>query len=389
MGKDILTMSQKELVRLHVIKKAIERSITQKEASKQLGLSERQVRRQVARIRQQGDTGILHAARGRPSLKKISEAKRHKIIKIYQKQYWDFGPTLAVEKLKERQNIILSKETLRKWLIEEGLRSKQRKSNKHRQKRERKRHFGDMVQIDGSHHDWLEGRGPKLVLMGYIDDATNKVYGCFYEYEGTIPAIDSLEKYIRRNGIPMSVYVDQHSTYKTQDRDKWRAISFGKECLSQFERTCKELSITVIHAHSPQAKGRVERLFRTLQDRLVKEFRLSKINTLEQANRFLQVYLKKHNQKFSLQAYNSVNMHRKVKGIKLPRVMCIKTKRRVRNDFTIAHNSTLYQIKSYTPDIDIEVREKIKGRMEIWDKRKSLKYKRIVFKNRIGSLIRN
>jgi len=295
----------------------------------------------------------------------------------------------AVEKLKERQNIILSKETLRKWLIEEGLRSKQRKSNKHRQKRERKRHFGDMVQIDGSHHDWLEGRGPKLVLMGYIDDATNKVYGCFYEYEGTIPAIDSLEKYIRRNGIPMSVYVDQHSTYKTQDRDKWRAISFGKECLSQFERTCKELSITVIHAHSPQAKGRVERLFRTLQDRLVKEFRLSKINTLEQANRFLQVYLKKHNQKFSLQAYNSVNMHRKVKGIKLPRVMCIKTKRRVRNDFTIAHNSTLYQIKSYTPDIDIEVREKIKGRMEIWDKRKSLKYKRIVFKNRIGSLIRN
>ena len=386
MRKDILNMSQKELVRLHVIKKAIEKAITQKAASEQVGLSERQVRRHVKKLKEFGDEGILHGGRGRKSWKKISEDERSKIMKIYKKRYWDFGPTLATEKLEEERGIEISRETLRKWLIAEGLRPKQRKRKKHRQKRERKRHFGDMVQIDGSHHDWLESRGPRLVIMGYIDDATSKVHGEFYEYEGTVPAIDSLDKYIRRNGIPGSVYVDKHSTYKSQDRDRWRAISFGEECLSQFERACKEIGITVIHANSPQAKGRVERLFLTLQDRLVKELRLAGAKTLEDANKVLKVYLRKHNQKFSVEALSKIDMHRKAKGIKMSKALCIKTKRRVRNDFTIAHNRSLYQIKAYTPDIDVEVRETIKGRMEIWDKRKSLKYKKIASHNRIKAL---
>ena len=386
MGKDILNMSQKELERLHVVKKVIEKEITQEEASSRVGLSERQIRRQVKRVRANGDEGILHVGRGRKSWKKISDEQREEILKIYRTRYWDFGPTFAVEKLHENENIKLSKETLRKWLIDEGLRPKQRKRKKHRQKRERKRHYGDMAQIDGSHHDWLEGRGPRLVLMGYIDDATSKVHGEFYEYEGTIPAIDSLGKYIRRNGIPGSVYVDKHSTYKSQDRDRWRAISFGEECLSQFERACKELGITVIHANSPQAKGRVERLFLTLQDRLVKELRLAGVSTLEEANKVLKVYLKKHNRKFSIEAYSKVDMHRKANGIKLSKALCIKTNRKVRNDFTIAHNRNLYQIKVYTSDINVEVRETIRGRMEIWDKRKSLKYKKIASKNRIKTL---
>jgi len=389
MRKDILNMSQKELVRLHVIKKAIEKAITQKAASEQVGLSERQVRRHVKKLKEFGDEGILHGGRGRKSWKKISEDERSKIMKIYKKRYWDFGPTLATEKLEEERGIEISRETLRKWLIAEGLRPKQRKRKKHRQKRERKRHFGDMVQIDGSHHDWLESRGPRLVIMGYIDDATSKVHGEFYEYEGTVPAIDSLDKYIRRNGIPGSVYVDKHSTYKSQDRDRWRAISFGEECLSQFERACKEIGITVIHANSPQAKGRVERLFLTLQDRLVKELRLAGAKTLEDANKVLKVYLRKHNQKFSVEALSKIDMHRKAKGIKMSKALCIKTKRRVRNDFTIAHNRSLYQIKAYTPDIDVEVRETIKGRMEIWDKRKSLKYKKIASHNRIKTLTEN
>ncbi len=386
MRKDILNMSQKELVRLHVIKKAIEKAITQKEASEQVGLSERQVRRHVRRIKDFGDEGILHEGRGQRSWKKIPEARRDAIMKIYRKRYWDFGPTFAVEKLEEEKGIKISKETLRKWLIEEGLRPKQRKRKKHRQKRERKRHFGDMIQVDGSHHDWLEGRGIPMVLMGNIDDATNKVDGEFYEYEGTVPAIDMLDRYIRRNGIPGSVYVDKHSTYKSQDRDRWRAISFGEECLSQFERACKEIGITVIHANSPQAKGRIERLFLTLQDRLVKELRLAGAKTLEDANKVLKVYLRKHNQKFSVEALSRIDMHRKAKGIKLSKALCIKTKRRVRNDFTIAHNRNLYQIKAYTPDIDVEVRETIKGKLEIWDKRKSLKYKKIASHNRIKAL---
>lgn len=387
---DIFIMTQREIKRLGIIKQVIEKELTQKIAGEILGISDRQVRRIIKRVKYEGDGGVIHQSRSRESTRKIDDRLKKKVINVYEKKYWDFGPTFACEKLLDNEGIKISRETLRQWLIAEGMYSRKRKVRKHRSKRGRKECFGQMVQIDGSHHDWLEDRGPRLVLMGYIDDATSRVYGRFYEYEGTIPAMESLKGYIKKYGKPQSVYVDRHTTYKSPDRDKWRAISFGKESLSQFERACKELEIVVIHAYSPQAKGRVERLFKTLQDRLVKELRLLGVDSLEGANQYLETYLKKHNQKFQVDPVSKANLHQKVRQAEVSDALSVKTLRRVRNDFTIAHNHRIYQIKEYTRDIDVEVREKLNGTMEIWDKRKKLKYRALKPVNRIkNSSIKN
>ena len=195
-GKDIIMMRVTELKKLKVIQDAISKKITQIAAAVILGLSERQVGRLVNTVRKEGERGIVHKSRGKPSNRKLSEDARGKIIGLYKEQYHDFGPTLATEKLKEIDGVSISEETLRNWLIKEGLWKKKRKRKEHRQWRERKECLGEMVQMDGSHHDWLEGRGPDLVLMGYIDDATSKVFARFYDYEGTIPAMDSFKQYI-------------------------------------------------------------------------------------------------------------------------------------------------------------------------------------------------
>ena len=273
-GRDMIVMSIGEVRRLKAVQSAIDRHITQKTAATMLGLSERQVRRLVKDVREQGDRGIIHALRGRPSNRRIPEEIRGRVLSLYQGRYPDFGPTLATEKLLECDGIKISDETLRRWLIEAGFWKKRRKRSGFRQWRPRKECFGQMVQMDGSHHDWLEGRGPKLVLMGYIDDATNTIYGRFYDYEGTLPAMDSFKGYVEKYGLPMSVYLDRHTTYKSSKKlTEWDEVE-GIESLSQFERALKELGVEVIHALSPQAKGRIERLFGVLQDRLVKEMRL-------------------------------------------------------------------------------------------------------------------
>ncbi len=189
-GRDMIVMSLREVRRLKAIQTVIDKQITQKVAGSMVGLSERQVRRLVKVIREKGDRGIIHGLRGRPSNRRFSEELRGKVLFLYEERYWDFGPTLAREKLLERDGIRISDETLRTWLIEAGLWKKRRKRSPFRQWRPRRECFGEMIQMDGSHHDWLEGRGPELVLMGAIDDATNTVYGWFHDYEGTLPAMD-------------------------------------------------------------------------------------------------------------------------------------------------------------------------------------------------------
>lgn len=384
-GEDRFVMTQREIIRLQVVQKIKSREMTQRAGSEVLGISERQVRRLVRRVRSAGDLGVVHRGRGRRSPRKIDERVQREAVRIYRSKYWDFGPTLAVEKLEEVEGIRISKETMRQWLLREGLWARKRRSRAYRQRRERKACYGQMVQVDGSHHDWLEGRGPALVLMGHIDDATSRFYGKFYEYEGTVPAMESLGEYIRRHGAPQSVYVDKHSTYRSQDRDRWRAITFGEESLSHYERGCKELGITVIHAHSPQAKGRVERSFRTLQDRLVKELRLARAKTLEEANKELESYLPKHNERFAVAPQSRANVHRKVGMKQVREALSVKTKRVVRNDYTIAHKKVLYQLQERTFSREVEIREPLSGRMEIWDRRKSLRYRRIVPKVRTGT----
>jgi hypothetical protein len=235
-----------------------------------------------------------------------------------------------------------------------------------------------MIQIDGSHHDWFEGRRPECVLMGYIDDATNNVFARFYEYEGTIPAMDSFKCYVKEYGIPVSVYLDKHTTYKSPAKPSIEDQLSNRDPLSEVERALKELGIQMIHANSPQAKGRVERLFLTLQDRLIKEMRLKGIKTIEEANKFLKYYLPIFNNRFRFKAIEEGNLHREMpKGIDLDRILCIKTKRGLRNDWTVSHDKKLYQVIDHVRTKSVIVEERIDGSIVITYKGTDLKYREI------------
>lgn len=378
-GKDIVEMSLREVRRLKAVQGAIDGQITQRAAASMVGLSERQARRLVRAVREEGDRGIIHKARGRPSNRRTPEKVRDRAVSLYKRKYHDFGPTLASEKLLDLDGIGISDETLRGWLIEAGIWEGRRKRSAHRQWRRRKGCFGEMVQMDGSHHDWLEGRGPWLVLMGYIDDATGNVYGRFYEYEGTVPAMDSFKRYVRKHGLPMSVYLDRHTTYKSTGKLTPEEEMEGlAEPLSQFERALEELGVEVIHALSPQAKGRVERLFGVLQDRLVKEMRLEGIRTKDEANGFLAGYLPKHNKRFRVCPANETDVHVKLpKRFDLDKHLCIKAGRTIRNDNTVALGGRLYQVEGASKTKKVTVEERLDGSLRIMGGNESLKYREI------------
>jgi transposase len=380
-GKDIIIMRQKELKRLHVIHKVMEGALTQVEASEILSLSDRQISRILKRIRQEGDKGIQHRSRGRESSRRLPKKLKDRVVMLYLEKYKGFGPTFTTEKLYELDAIELSKETVRKWLIEAGQWQRGRNSRIHRQWRERKWHCGEMVQMDGSHHDWFEGRRPKCVLMGYIDDATGKIFCRFYEYEGTIPAMDSFKRYIRAHGIPMSIYFDKHTTYKSTAEPSIEDEINGTEPLSEFGRALQELGVNLIHAHSPQAKGRVERMFNTLQDRLVKEMTLRGINTIEEANRYLKIYLSSHNKRFTVKPKEQNDLHREIpRGLNLDNILCIRTERTIRNDSTIAHKGKLYQIQEAVKSKKVLVQERVNGMMLITHNDARLKFKEITIR---------
>ena len=377
-GKDIITMSQKELKRLHIINKILDKRLKQSEAVKILDLCDRQIRRIVKRIREKGDKAIVHRSRGKSSNRAFPEDVKEKVIKIYKDKYPDFGPTLASEKFLELDKIALGTQTLRNWLIEEGEWQVSHKHRKHCQWRERKHYYGEMEQVDGSHHDWFEGRGPKCVLMAYIDDAKSRVYARFYKYEGTFPFMDSFKRYIQKYGLPHSIYIDRHTTYKSPKEPSIEDQLNNREPLSEVGRALKELEVALIYAHSPQAKGRVERLFKTFQDRVVKEMRLKGIKNIEEANRFLKHYLPVFNNRFSVKAIGQGDLHRAVpKDINLDSILCIKTGRVLRNDFTVAHDKKLYQVISHVNTRKITVEERINGKIFISYGKKQLNYKEI------------
>lgn len=379
--KDIIIMSKEEIRRLYYVKSAIEGKMSQVEASKILELSDRQVRRLVFNVRKEGEKGIIHGLRGKRSNRCIDEKKKEKIERLCKSKYEGFGPTLASEKLFELEGIKISDESLRKLLIvqkKEGY-DWQRKGRKHRKWRERKANCGVMLQMDGSIHDWFEGRGAECVLMGYIDDATSRVYARFCGYEGIFPAMGSFRGYIRKYGIPVSLYLDKHGTYKARRELTIEEELEGKEePQTHFERAVKELGVNILSAHSPQAKGRVERLFKTFQDRVIKEMRLRGIKSIEEANKFLEYYLPIFNKRFSVIARSSVNLHRPVpKGLNLDRIFCIKTRHPIRNDFTVIHEKKLYQIEDKTKAKHVVVEERVNSSIRIYAGDKSLKYKHI------------
>lgn len=376
--ENILTMTQEELKRLHVVRKAIDKRIKQREAADLLGLTSRQIRRLIKRVREESDKGIIHRSRGSKSHRATAEAKKTIILNLCRRRYLGFNPTFASEKLFENDRIKISRETLRQWFITESITYDKRKSRPHRRWRERKHYCGQMVQVDGSHHDWFEGRGKPCVLMGYIDDATSRVFARFYTYEGTFPAMDSFKQYVLKYGIPASLYLDRHTTYKSWAKASIEDELSNKIPQSQFESALDSLGVRVIHAQSPQAKGRIERLFKTLQDRLIKEMRLKNISSIAVANEFLEQYLPAFNQQFSVTPLGSENVHRpRPKVIELDNALCIRTTRLLRNDFTISHDGKLYQIEDNIRAEKVVMQEYLDGSLLITYQGRRLRYKEI------------
>ena len=377
--QDMIIMSKREAKRLHIIHQALDKKFTQAEAASAISLSDRQVRRIIKRLREEGDEGICHRSRGKASNRQIPRKNKKRTLELFKTRYADFNLVHATEKLADVHGIRISDETLRLWLTEAEITYKKRRAKKHRQRRERKACFGELVQIDGSHHDWFEGRGPVCVFMGYIDDATNTVYGRFYDYEGTMPAMDSMKRYIKRYGIPKSVYLDKHTTYKSWAEPTIEEQLNDQKPLSHFEKSLAELAVEVIHANSPQAKGRVERLFKTLQDRLVKEMRLLAIKSVDEANEFLITYLPKYNRQFKKKAGNEADLHQPaLHARELDRILCIKEERVVRNDFTIAYDGRFYQITEPTRAQKVMVEERLEGTLHISYKGRDLRYREII-----------
>lgn len=359
-------MSVKELRRVHVIRQTMEKGLTQVKAGILLGLTPRHIRRLIERVKQAGDHGLAHRGRGKPSNRRIPEPVKAKALRLYAQRYGDFGPTLAAEKLAECHGITISAETVRGWLRDTGIDHFTRRKRPHRAWRERKAHVGELVQLDGSHHDWFEGRGPRCVLLAYIDDASSRVFARFYQYEGTIPAMDSFTRYVRQYGVPLALYADKHTTYHSPAPPTVDEQLAGVQPTSQFGRALSELGVELIPAHSPQAKGRVERLFKTFQDRVIKEMRLADLSTLDAANQFLERYLPSYNRRFAVRPAQAVDLHRPCPAHReLARRLCLKTTRCLRKDFTIAYQGGLYQIHETIRASHVLVEERVDGTMRI------------------------
>jgi transposase len=335
-AEERITLTKKEHERLAVVRQVMKRELKQRVAAELLGLSTRQVRNLARKVERDGAKGIAHGNRGKPSPKRMDPTLVDRIVALVKERYQDFKPKFAAEKLWKRERIRVSDEKMRQIMIEAGLWKVRRQKNEVHPWREPKAHFGEMVQMDGSHHAWLEARGPKLVLMGMVDDARNRFYGRFYAYEGVYPAMNVLEGWLRHYGLPRSLYVDKHSTYKTVRHPSEDELLKGEEASTQFERACQELGIRIIHAHSPQAKGRIERAFATLQDRLVKELRLASVSTLAEANRFLEGYLPRFNAQFEREPREPEDLHRPLpKRINFEEIFCLKTVRTILDGYII------------------------------------------------------
>ncbi|MDQ2945837.1 MAG: ISNCY family transposase [Acidobacteriota bacterium] len=345
-------MTQKERDRLVALKKAKKKLITQKEVAAEIGVSERQVRRMLQSPKGHGDKAIIHAARGRRSNRKIADQSQQRAIEILsQEMYRGFGPTLAAEYLAKKHKLEVSRETLRGWMIGAKLwRAKVRHVKKVHTWRTRRSRSGELVQVDTSEHDWLEGRGPKLYLISMIDDATSRMLARFVEHDSTAENMRLLQNYLERHGRPVSLYTDKAALFANLPKAK-RGESAGKDRAelppTQIGRALKELEIEWIAAHSPQAKGRVERGFGTAQDRLVKGLRVAQATTLEQANAYLEnEFLAWWNQTLTVSPASADNAHRPLgKEHSLAASLSHVETRQVANDYTIRFETKLYQIQ--------------------------------------------
>jgi len=340
-------MTQADRDRLVTLKKANSGAITQKQAAQELKLSERQVRRLLKKLRRGKDKAVVHGLRGRPSNRKISDQERTKAIQILRQDvYRGFGPTLASEYLAKKHRILVSDETVRQWMATEGLwQIRPRKITEIHQWRRRRERSGELVQWDTSEHNWLEGRGEKLYLIAMIDDATSRLWARFARHDSTEENMRVLRSYLERRGRPLEFYTDKASLFVTTAK-KNHPPRTEEMPPTQIGRALRELQIGWIAAHSPQAQGRIERGFHTLQDRLVKGMRVARVKTLEQANAYLErELLPEWESKFTVPAACADDAHRPLgPSHDLDAILCRVEQRVVANDYTLRFDNRIYQI---------------------------------------------
>jgi transposase len=393
---ETLVMSVRERRRLTEFSRVKDGLISVAAAARSLGLSERQGRRLWRRYRRKGDAGLIHGLRGKKS-NAGKEALRVEALALYRRKYGACNASHAADLL-AREKLAVPRQTLWRWLKREGLIAQPRKSKKHRRRRERRSCVGELVQMDGSTHRWLGADLPEYVLFVMIDDATSQVYARFYATEDTASAFDLFGRYVKRNGLPGGLYVDHDSIYVVNESEVQaeRRQAAHQPSLTQFGRAMAELGVEIIAAHSPQAKGRVERANRTLQDRLVKELALAMgeagaegeagggIKDLASANAFLEKkFLKAYNQRFGQTPARGMNAHRRVpENVRLAEVLCHKESRSVGQDWCVQYAGRILQIAKRHEALAlagrrIEVIERADGTLKLTHRGQALVHKEL------------
>ena len=343
-------MSKRELGRVEVLARVRSKQLRVVDAARLMRVSCRQAKRLWKRYGEEGAAGLKHRSAGRPSNRAYEEKFRQKVLRLVREKYGGpvgerFGPTLAAEHLASEDGLQVDAETLRRWMLAEGLWSRQRKRRRHRRRRERKEHFGEMVQMDGSFHYWLEERGPQGCLIDLVDDATNTTWARLGEQETIWAVADALRAWIERYGVPLALYVDWKNLYKRPATPKERLR--GEEPITQFGRMCAKLGIAVIAANSPQAKGRVERIHGTHQDRLVKKLRRKEISSHQHANVYLErEYLAEHNRRFARTPARPADYHRRApRATELDRIFRLESERTISDDWVVRYDNRFFQLE--------------------------------------------
>lgn len=353
-----VTLNEKESEKFGVVSQVLKHKITNGEAAKKLGLSIRQIQRLKIGVRKAGSLAITHHLKGKPSNHKLQPTIKFEALNLIKENYLDFKPRFASEKLGENHQLVVNPETLRLWMIEENLwKVRRHKHPEYRAWRERKEYFGELEQFDGSYHLWFEDRllGPnghsvEICLLASIDDATGKITHVKFELnEGVIPVFNFWKEYVLTFGKPLTIYLDKFSTYKINHK---MAVD-NTELMTQLQKAMRILDIQLINANSPQAKGRVERLFGTLQDRLVKELRLAGISSIKNGNQFLkETFIPKFNTQFSVVVKKDGDTHRRLtpnEELGLKSIFSVKHTRSINQDFTIQFKNHFYQLEEIQP----------------------------------------
>jgi hypothetical protein len=374
----LITMSKKEINKLEVMQKMSEKRINQKEAADILKLSTRQIKRLWKAYQKEGAKGIVSKRRGKVSNNRLDVSVKQRGVDLIYEKYADFGPTLAHEKLTEEHHLKLSRESVRQIMIEEKIwKPKRAKRARIHQMRERRACLGELVQIDGSDHDWFEGRGPKCTLLVYIDDATGKILELrFVPSESFFSYCEATRHYLERYGKPLAFYSDKHSVFRV-NQERPLGLSSG---LTQFGRAMKELDILIICANTPQAKGRVEKCNQTLQDRLVKELRLRGISNMEDANAYLPEFLEDYNRRFAVEPRSKKDTHRPLlKKDNLDIILTYQETRTISKNLTVQFKNVVYQIQTNRPAYSLKnakvlVCENVSGDVNILYNNKLLDY---------------